>query len=38
MISIMELKKAIKILKADWKKYEEEQKKKEEAEKKVTEK
>lgn len=34
----MELKKAIKILKADWKRYEEEQKKKEEAEKKGAEK
>ena len=34
----MKLKKAIKILKADWKKYEEEQKKKEEAEKKEAEK
>ena len=29
MISIMEIKKAIKVLKADWKKYEEEHKEKE---------
>lgn len=34
----MEVKKAVRTLKAEWKKYEEEQKKKEEAEKKEAEK